>query len=189
MNKKSLKVIEQTIANATLREDGFHYLLWGWLVLGSSLLHFALLNFTNFGYPAIPWPIVMPLGGIMAFFYEKQRVSQARVSTYFDVVMKYLWSGFVINLLILLAFGLMTTPILIQPSVMVLIGLAIFVSGGCLRFKPLIVGVLINWLLAILGFIFPEWSLLLLGLAVLIGYIIPGYMLRSHYKQQNRSGN
>lgn len=60
----------------------------------------------------------------------------------------------------------------------------LFVSGGYLRFKPLIIGGICNWIIAIVAtYVEFDIQLLLLALAVLVGYIIPGHMLSSHYKK------
>lgn len=185
--QQSLKLIEQMIENAKaeVRDDGFHYLLWGWLVLASSLIHFALLNFTDIWYFWLPWPVLMPMGGIIGWIYGWKRQQEARVQTYFDRVMRYLWGGFVIALLIFLFLTIQYEPTLITPSVMVLIGLATFVSGGCLKFKPLVIGGIFGWGMAIVGVLFPAWQLLLLALTVLVGYLVPGYILRRSYHEQS----
>jgi len=57
---ESLALIREMIENAKARlgESSFFFLLWGWLVLIASLLHFILL-FTGFQYPYLPWPVVL----------------------------------------------------------------------------------------------------------------------------------
>ena len=185
--KQSLHLIEQMIENAksSVKENGFHYLLWGWLVLTSSLIHFALLNFSTFSYPFLPWPVIMPIGGIIAMIYGSKTSGDSKVTTYFDTVQRYLWSAFVISLLLMLFITISTkNELLISPSIMILIGLAIFTSGGCLKFKPLIVGGLFSWFIGAISIFLPEWQLLLLGLSVLVGYLIPGYMLQRRVKNQ-----
>ena len=70
------------------------------------------------------------------------------------------------------------------PMVMMVYGVWLYVSGGALRFKPLMIGGVINWALAIAAF-FADFQiqLLLLAAAVLLGYIVPGYMLKSRYQK------
>jgi hypothetical protein len=51
---ESLHVIQQMIqaAKNKISEDGFMYLLWGWLVLAASLVQFVLIQMHN---ETIPW--------------------------------------------------------------------------------------------------------------------------------------
>ena len=68
--------------------------------------------------------------------------------------------------------------------VMMVYGCWLYISGGALRFKPLMIGGVINWLLAAASFFVDfKMQLLLLATAVLLGYIIPGYMLKSRYQK------
>ncbi len=64
-----------------------------------------------------------------------------------------------------------------------LYGLGTFVSGGILKFKPLIFGGIFSWVIAIVALFIPEiYSLLMVSLSVIVAYLIPGYMLKSRNK-------
>ena len=70
------------------------------------------------------------------------------------------------------------------PMVLMVYGLWLFISGGAIKFKPLIIGGIINWLIGIISFFVPfDLQLLLLAAAVLLGYIIPGYMLKAKFQK------
>ncbi len=51
--RKSLEVIASMIRKTTddIREDGFVYLFWGWLVLVCALTHYVLMQYTGFAHP------------------------------------------------------------------------------------------------------------------------------------------
>jgi dolichol kinase len=68
---------------------------------------------------------------------------------------------------------------------MLLYGLGTLITGTVIRFAPLIVGGIIAWVCAALlvWVNFPE-ALLVLGVSVLAGYIIPGYLLKT--KRENK---
>ena len=71
---------------------------------------------------------------------------------------------------------------------MMIYGIWLFVSGGTLEFRPLIIGGILNWGLALISFYLDfEYQLLALAAAVLLGYIVPGYMLRSRYNKAEKS--
>jgi hypothetical protein len=68
---------------------------------------------------------------------------------------------------------------------LVLYGMPTFLSGVLLRFKPLKVGGLVCWLLAIASaYVSNDNQLLLLALAVIAAWITPGYLLRAKYKSE-----
>jgi hypothetical protein len=69
---------------------------------------------------------------------------------------------------------------------MMVYGMWLFISGGALKFKPLVIGGIINFGCAIAGFYIHTYELiLLLSFAVLAGYIIPGHLLNAKFKRQN----
>jgi hypothetical protein len=67
--------------------------------------------------------------------------------------------------------------------VMVTYATWLFISGGALKFKPLMAGGIVNWIFAAAGFFVSfQTQVIFLALAVLLGYIIPGHLLRNKYK-------
>jgi hypothetical protein len=70
--------------------------------------------------------------------------------------------------------------VLVASLTMLLAGYATFLSGWILKFTPLKVGgicfLIISWIIFLLG---GDISLLLSSLAVIIGYVIPGILLRN----------
>ncbi len=183
----SIRVITEMIENSksNIKDNSFFYLLWGWLVLIASVTNFALLKMGYFEISWIPWPILMFGGGITSSIVGKRMGKKAKVKTMFDSAMAYLWSGFVITIFIILflsAYGNISWK---ASNIMIiaLYGLGTFVSGGMLKFKPLIIGGIITWAIAIATQFIPEiYSLLMVALSIIIAYLIPGYMLKSKEK-------
>jgi hypothetical protein len=69
---------------------------------------------------------------------------------------------------------------------MLIYGMWLFVSGSALKFRPIIIGGIINWTLAVISFYYGyEDQLMILGMAVLLGYIIPGHMLKMKFRNKN----
>ncbi|MBK7308160.1 MAG: hypothetical protein IPI88_14815 [Chitinophagaceae bacterium] len=74
----------------------------------------------------------------------------------------------------------------INSLVLLFYGIPTFLSGFVMRFTPLKLGGIACWLLAIGStFVAPIYYLILLAVAVLIAWIIPGYLLRKKFKNQN----
>ncbi|HEX5003363.1 MAG TPA: hypothetical protein VFW78_12780 [Bacteroidia bacterium] len=183
--QESIELISRMISTVQndIQDNSFHYLLWGWLVLVASAGHYLLMQL---GYmnPWITWVILMPLGGIASMVYGRTQNKQQKIKTYMDDIMKYVMIAFMVSLFTVLLFmsklGLST-----YPMVLLVYGIWLFISGGAIRFRPLIIGGIINWILGIAAFFATfENQLLLLAMAVLLGYVIPGHMLRNKHHQK-----
>jgi hypothetical protein len=67
-----------------------------------------------------------------------------------------------------------------------LYGIPTFLSGVVMQFKSLKIGGIACWILALLSaFISPVYGLLLLAAGMVAAWIIPGYLLRKKYNEQN----
>jgi len=179
---ESLQIIHEMIAvsKGKIKENSFFYLLWGWLVLIASLSHYFLLKI-EYEQAYLPWPILMTLGGIASAIQGIRLGKKSNVITIIDKAMMYLWWGFVVMIFIVLV---MTSYQKINwtstyPLIIALYGLGTFVSGGILKFKPLIIGGIGAWIISITAFfVAPINVLLLTALSIVIAYLIPGYMLK-----------
>lgn len=187
---ESLALIESMINKATNRfnEDGFLYLLWGWVVLLCSVAEFILLRI-QYEKHYLVWMLTWAAVIYQIFFLRRKRRRQT-VRTYTDDILKYVWITFVVSMFL---SGFLFGRILgdsyykmIDPVFLLLYGMPTFLSGIILRFKPLIRGGIGCWLLSILCTVIPiQFQLLLVSTAMIIAWIIPGYLLRSKYKQVN----
>jgi hypothetical protein len=69
------------------------------------------------------------------------------------------------------------------PFFILMYGLGTFVSGMILKFRPLVIGGVISWVLSLVSvFVAFDYQLLLAAAAILSSYIIPGHLLRSNNK-------
>jgi hypothetical protein len=185
-NDESLHIIKNMIlaAKQDFEDDSFYYLFWGWLVFIASISHFVLLQ-TSFAHPYISW-MLMPIGGIITAIYGSRQAKQKKVKTYMDHFLKFLVIAFVISLMIIL-FSMNKLGLSSYPMIMLTYATFLFVSGGAIESKPIMFGGIINWIGCIIAFFVTfEHQLLILALAVLFGYIIPGYMLK---RQNTRNSN
>ncbi|MEO8146253.1 MAG: hypothetical protein ABI723_01385 [Bacteroidia bacterium] len=185
--EESLRIIQQMIQSVQheIHDSSFHYLLWGWLVFIASMLQFVVIK-TGFDLPPyVGWMVLMPLGGIVATVYGRKMEKQKRVKTYLDEFLRYVIWAFLISLFIVLFFmGQLREHC--YPMIMVVYAIWLFISGSAIRFTPIKIGGIINWALAIVALFFTdlETQSLILAAAVLLGYIIPGHMLKAKYAKQ-----
>lgn len=182
---ESLNVIHEMIsgAKARMKENGFIYLFWGWLILICALAQFILLNT---GYEAVnfyPYFLVIP-AAIYTFFKEKNRHRRQGSSNYISLIMMAVWVTAGINLLLtgfLFSAALQTSPV---PFILVILALATIAAGAVLQFRPLIVGGIICNAAGIIAVFLPfGWHPLLLAVAIVAADLIPGYILRKQFKQ------
>ncbi|MBA3705246.1 MAG: hypothetical protein H0W84_04925 [Bacteroidetes bacterium] len=181
----SLRIIHEMIASAKsgIKDNGFFYLLWGWLVLIASLTNYFLQFVIVFDKPWLSWAILMPLGGIISMIAGAKMKKKQKVRTHLDDFIKFLLIAFLVCLFVTLFFA-QKFQLTFYPVVMMLYGIWLFVSGGALGFRPLIIGGIINWIFAVAAlFVAFEYQLLMISAAVLLGYIIPGHILNYQFKK------
>lgn len=181
--EESLRIIHEMISAAKndVKADAFIFLLWGWLVFVASIAQFILIVLDK-EYNSYPW-MLMPLGGIITVVYSIRQGKKDRTKTNVTESLKYTWIAFTAALLIIMFFNSMTF-LQVLPCIMVLYGMGLFLSGGALKFKPLIWGGIFCWICAIAGFeVQNKYQLLILATAVFGGYIVPGYLLQMNNKK------
>jgi hypothetical protein len=189
--QQSLQLIESMINRAKDKyaEDGSMYLMWGWLVFICSLLQFLLLHTFQYEYHYIVWLITIPFF-IFQYFYVRKKQRQQKVVTYTDYIVGYVWITFAV-VIVLLGFvvGLLTTGEYFTHIIHILLaiyGMPVFLTGVIVRFKPLTIGGIACWILCIISCFITiyDYQFLLIPVAMLAAWVIPGYLLRAKYKQQ-----
>jgi hypothetical protein len=185
--KDSLQLIDSMISQAKNRftENGFLYLLWGWVIFVCAIFHFTAVKLNLFKQPELVWMITW---GVVIFqiIYLAGVKKKEKVKTYSDGIIDAIWICFGICMFVLIiVLGRFNLWIYINSLVLLLYGIPTFLSGFVMRFTPLKLGGFSCWLLAIAStFIAPVYYLLLIALAVIIAWIIPGYLLRKKFKNQ-----
>ena len=183
--EQSLRIIRETIdlAKGNLRENGFHFLLWGWLVVIAGLTEYFSLP--HLGHKAhLVWAIMPAIGAPISIIYEWRRSRKDKQRNIIHDWYGLVWLAFGISLVISLAIcGKYHVPPV--PFILALAGGATFVSGIMLRFKPLQFGSIALWLGAVVCLALPmEEHILVQVAAIVLGYLLPGYMLN---RRKNKS--
>lgn len=186
--QESLRVIQDTIdlAKRTAQENGFHFLLWGWLIVLASAANWYLLIHPIYPRPELVWSIMVVVGMPASLIREWMRASKKEQSS--NVIHKWYgwtWLGFGISMLISIPFAVRNgiSPI---PYILVLTGFATFISGLMLNFKPLLFGAAAIWACGLWClFLSPEHHLLMQAAAAAFGYLIPGYLLNHQIRASN----
>jgi hypothetical protein len=180
--EESLSMISDMIflAKKSILDKGFHYLLWGWLVLFASLADYFLLKFEIYNYHYFGW-FIMPLIGLpISFWYNLKHYSNSK--SHLGTIINYLWLGFLVTGILIFIMGMAKDPQSILQNFLLIGGFALFVSGSIIRFRPLNLGGIVYWLAALACVFspYPE-QLLINAYAALHGSIIPGYILKRKF--------
>lgn len=186
----SLQLIEGMLNQAKNRfsDNSFLYLLWGWVIFFSAIGHFILLKTQWLKHPEIIWMSTWVAVVLQIIVLRKQQKKDT-VKTYADEIISYIWSAFGISGLCLAIIIVGWRDVISWPVsysfILMLYGIPTFLSGAVMRFKPLMIGGVGCWILAAVSAFVPTlYILLLLALAVVMAWIIPGYLLKAKYKSQ-----
>jgi len=179
--KEALNVIEEMVNSSRykMKAEAKYFLLWGWMVFAAAIIHFFLV-IAEVNNSWIIWPVLMGLAFIIYLFMVNKTKREGGSSTYIDRVNKYLWLGFFGPLLVTILSGVFISWAAAYPFFMAIYGWSAIVSGGLLKFKPLVNGGIVSCILGVATIFVPGmYILLMLALAIFAGFIIPGHALNN----------
>ncbi len=175
----SLKIITSMIqqAQGNMQKNSFYFLLWGWVITMANIGMYGLMKFTDYPHPYIVWLITIP-AWILSLYHGYSKRNEARVTTHFDRIAMWSWLSFGITIFIIVFFGRKINYNL-NPIILTISAIPTLIAGVILKFKPLTWGALCFWTMGIVCFLVDSELQYLIGaVAVILGYIIPGYMLK-----------
>ena len=182
--KQSLELITGMINKAknNFSESGMLYLVWGIAILLCSLMQFILGSLMGYKNVYYVWFLTGPVYIYQAIFLYKKKKKET-VKTYTDEIIGYVWICFIVCFFIMIFILLYTRKFeLIYSAILVLYAIPTFLSGAILKVKSLLIGGICCWALACISLFVPfNYHLLLISMAVLIAWIIPGIYLRNKY--------
>ena len=178
--QESMEVILRAISRTKsgIRSNSFYFMLWGWLIAIASFGFFVMKVFFEIWLHFILFPILGAIGGIITIIhYSRKRVVQTE--SYVTHFLSRMWViigiGFLMVVFINVSRG--QAPF---TYTMLLAGIGTLVSGWVMKFKPLVFGgvlFLVSSLASV--YVAPEYKSLLQGIAVVAGYLVPGYLLKN----------
>lgn len=175
------QMIQQTKGNAS--NSSFYFLLWGWVVTICNFSMYGIIHFTSCPpqTAAFVWTLCIPAWIITLVYAFRQE--RGGVITHLDTISKWMWIGVGIAILPPFVFGAQINWH-INAVILLMIGLATFVSGIIVRLRPLVVGGIVLWLGATMCFVVGNLNQFLVGgVAMILGYLVPGYLIRRQSKQ------
>ena len=187
--EQSLHLIQSMIEKAKqdVANNSFYLLLWGWLIFIAALLNFGLMRFTSFEQPYLAWNLVW-IGVIASIIKGIKDSKKIVVKTFVGETMKFFGiSQAILYTGLAFFFGKYDLWHISFPLYTLVYAVTCFFMGALMQF-PLLkwTGLLCLPVMVIAVFVSFEWQLLLLALAILMSYIIPGHVLYMKEKIQNK---
>lgn len=177
---QSLDLIQSMInqAQGNLLKNSFYFILWGWAITIANLGMYGLYKFSDFPYPYLVWLIAIP-AWIITMVYGARQGSTAGKKTHLDKVNMWMWIGYGFGVLPFILF-MEKIGYNVNPVVIVLTSIPTFLTGMMLKFRPLIWGGISFYLFGIICFMVSPLNQYLVGaVAIVCGYLIPGYLLKT----------
>jgi hypothetical protein len=128
---------------------------------------------------SVAWGIFVLVGFAVIFIYLSRKGRKKAVLTHFDRIITALWltAGVVFVLIVLFCYRYETYP---TPYILAVTGMATFISGMVVRFKPLMAGGIVFGIISVASIFVPALSqLLLVAISLVLGFLIPGYLLKT----------
>lgn len=177
--KESLQLITEMIgkAKSSYHSNGTSAIMWGIVIFFCSIFNFLEMQFhfdIGFDIWWLMWVALVPQF-IMVF---KNRNDKKFVS-YEETTMSFVWWAFGASVLMLMFFNNYYRPLHSESLFLMLFGMPTFITGGMFRFKPMIIGGMICWILfGISLYTELKINILLMALAALSAWLIPGIILK-----------
>ena len=177
--KESLQLITEMIgkAKSSYHSNGTSAIMWGIVIFFCSIFNFLEMQFQfSIGFDIwwLMWVALIPQF-VMVF---KNRNDKKFVS-YEETTMSFVWWAFGASVLMLMFFNNYYRPLHSESLFLMLFGMPTFITGGMFRFKPMIIGGMICWILfGISLYTELKINILLMALAALSAWLIPGIILK-----------
>ncbi|MDR1356221.1 MAG: hypothetical protein LBJ58_00970 [Tannerellaceae bacterium] len=204
--QESLRLITDMITQAKERfqqKNGNGIIFWGYAIMVLALADFVLLQTLeeeSRRYAFLVWACVLPLFAVHYFLEARKVRHGAYAANHLDKVIGQTWMALLITAMIFVAASFILAGVfreshgwiiflLINPAIMSITGLSLFLNGKICRFRPFMYGAIVFWAGALISaLIMMAWNMLSLQFLVLatcmiFGFIIPGHILNREAKQ------
>ncbi|MEE4177115.1 MAG: hypothetical protein V2I46_06350 [Bacteroides sp.] len=193
--EESFDIINKAISNFKInyKEGANTFLLWGWLLSLAAFSNFFILQVLQskeaYGQMGLfslgNWAVFIAIGFVIMFFMERKVKREKKVYSHLDRYVNQLWWVAVASFFTgtFLCIQLEITP---PPLMLLLAGFATTTTGLFIKFKPFIAGGIAFFAFSIAStFVSNEYTALVVGVAIICGYLIPGYLLRATKAQRH----
>jgi hypothetical protein len=181
----SIKLIDAMIKKAkkSYVTKGIASIVWGILIIVCSLITWAKIQFSfNIGFDI--WVLVFFAIFPQIFFSIKEK-RQRKFTSLEAHAINYVWMAFGISIFLFTYYNSKYGTAESGTIFMILYGVPTFITGAIVKFKPMLFGGIICWIISIISVSTPvNIDMLLMASCGLFAWLIPGIILFSRYQKR-----
>lgn len=186
---ESVKLINEMIyeAKGYSYETGIPVLVYGFSILLCSILSY-LRDESLLSLPFAPFYLMIPVFIAQSFIQLKEE-RKKKVKTFTDEAIDHVWMAFFLSSIAAFSGFFAGENYIVITIILFLAGAATFLTGSIAKFRYNIIAGIICLMIAAVSFFFQNSNIyFLLGAASVLAWIIPGFILRSHFKRTHQHG-
>ena len=185
------EMLEKTKKNTA--ESAVYFIVWGLVIIFAILVSYALVSRELYQYIWVNWLSAVALGVICTIYINRKIDAKTTVRTYAQNSISYLWGGcgfgFILVSFVLPMFDVIsysTIPILVS----LIAGIGVFVSGGIYQYNLFKFCGVLWWIGSIVLIFIPDYyrNFFVIFL-LLVGYLMPGFILMRQYKRNGEDNH
>lgn len=183
--KESLQLINEMIGKAkkSYVTKGIASIVWGILIIICSMITWARVAY-GFDPGFDEWLLVF-FAVIPQIYFGIREKKRKNFVAHDEATMGYVWSTFGICIFLLSFYNGKFGGESSTTLFMMLYGMPVFITGGIFKFKPMIFGGIVCWLLAIVSLYTSfKTDMLFMAACGLFAWLVPGIILWNKYKMQ-----
>jgi len=188
-NQQSLEIIQQMInqAKTNITDNGLGWLLWGSMIIFASVSTFVFIQ-TGAKDIFLGWNI-FGIFTIVMLSYDMFKPKRKTVRTYISDLLRLVDIGFIACIFtIIFSINVAVDPNSGFGFFLMIFAFLMLIKGGAVKSRSLMIGAAVNWAGAIAMFLNKDfkYDMLIMAAAVLIGYIVPGFLLWQQHRRANQ---
>lgn len=184
-SSESLAIITEMIAKAKKEAAGdksFYLLLWGWVIAFCNI-GFYVLDKVHFDRPYLVWVLVLP-AAFFNFYWSYRKNHQAKIRTHLERSIYHIWLGIFVGMAIVIGF-MSVLGFNHNPVILILAAVGMYATGSMIDVSMVKIGALVLLIAAVISFLIPvSEHHLVAGIAMVLGYLVPGYYLKFTYRER-----
>lgn len=183
--KQAMEVIRTMILQSQKQygRGAYHFIVWGWFIVVAALVHYANISLSWGISAAYIWFPAIGLPLLVAIVQGLKSGSKQKTTSFVAYCLSGLWASSMGISIVMVLLGLTYGWVQVYPAFIAFFAWGTCTTGIILKFKPLIIGGVAAFLLAVSAvFVSSAEILLIFALAITITYIVPGYLLKRQEK-------
>jgi hypothetical protein len=174
-------------AKGYFHESGLSAIIYGISILICTVLAYFFEK-GSIHFPFHPFFLMTPVFFVQGWVQYKEE-KKKKVKTFTDEAVDNIWTGYFLAVIATLCGNFVNAGYIIVTMILFITAFAVFITGLITKFRYNIFCGIVCFLIAIVSFFIQSVNIyLLLATDAVIVWLIPGFILRAHFKKQNHNG-